>query len=104
MDWFSGADDQGTPLLIHKVRARINTQAMIDGGGDIARTDWVPGWIRRAAIRGAVDLTAPNSAASHHDGITEGPVIAARAAVDAWRAAHVAHPNDKRLVQEAATL
>src|SRR6266851_3910742 len=104
LERFAHADDEGPALLVRYMFTGIDAQAMVDGCGDIGRADRVDGRIGRAAIGGAINLPTANSAPGHDDGITEGPVVAAGSLVYVWRAAHVAHPDNERLVQESTAV
>src|SRR5262245_58564728 len=54
--------------------------------------------------RAADRLTALNAGAGHHGGPCIREMIPARRAVDEWRAAEVAHPDDERVRQHSAVL
>src|SRR5688572_30795038 len=82
----------------------IDAERFVDRGDHVAWADRAILHIRGLAVRFADDRAAADAAAGEPHAVAIGPVIAAAVAVDARRAAHFAHDDDERLVEQAAGL
>lgn len=92
---------------------RIDTEAVIDRGGEIFGRSRIVGGIRGEAVARTVNDAAANAAAGEHRRETTRPVITTVAArtrsadnplADARRATHLARPDDERLVEHPTFL
>src|SRR5262249_45289778 len=98
-------------LLVAKLPARIDAQAVINSRRQIGRSRWIACGIGRVAIRGPVDLSAFDAASSEDraEGIwpmvsTVGtrPRLVEGLLPYPWRPAHLPGPNNECLVQHPA--
>src|SRR5205807_2200624 len=81
---------------------RIDPQALENGGTDIAGADGAVLDIGGLGVGSAVDRAAANAASREPHAVAVSPVVPAGVTIDAGCAAHLAHYNYQRFVQEAA--
>src|SRR3569623_1546448 len=75
---------------------------MVDGCGQIARVVRIRLGIGPKAIGGAVDNAAPQASAGQGDGVDPRPMIAARRAIDFWRAAEFCRGQDGNAIRRTS--
>src|SRR5262249_42966503 len=91
-----------TAEVVTHLRARVDAQALVHRGEQVADAGRVFLDVG-AVLRGrAVDLPALDGAATDHHRPAAGPVVAAGVLIDARRAAKLAHPQHHRVLPQAA--
>src|SRR5262249_39625043 len=81
-------DRMRTASAVGHRHLRIDTEALIDRGADVARADGTILDVGRLDIGGTADTAPLDAGAGEPHAVAERPVIAAGIAVDARRAAH----------------
>src|SRR6516162_7492239 len=105
------AQDNGPLDPATDFHGRINSQAVVDGGGEVGGAGWIIGGLGGVAVAGAVHHTALDAAAGQDGGEHLAPVIAAITAragaahdrlAHTRRPAHLPRPDNQGLIQHAA--
>src|SRR5215467_13804765 len=97
-------DRDRTSGIIADRHRRIDAEALVDGGTDVAGANWLVFDVRGVSVGGAIERAALDAAAGHENGETVGPVIAPAIRIDLRRAPHLAQHDHQRLVEQAALL
>src|SRR5881227_1765687 len=82
--------------------ARVDAEGRVDRGEQVPLRHRVVLHVLAVDVGCAVDLSALDAAAGQHDGPAVDVVVAAGPVVDLRRPADLAHPDDQRVLQQAA--
>src|SRR5687767_1851152 len=105
MDRFAMIIDEDRAAVGSDVFLRaVNSQEMVEGSGEIVRAMIDAHRALAASIRGANDGAHFHAGAAEGNDIGISPVISPRLAIHFRRAAKLAHPDDKRVIEHAALI
>ena len=102
-DLTAGYDSIGPLELVEDFGLGSNSQSVVDRRDDVARNEWMCGREGSRAVAGAVDQSALEAAAGHHQAVAEVPVVSAPlVAVHFWSPPEIAQHGDQRAVEHSA--